>query len=157
MPIPPREAAPARTTRSAMETLLPCVKEIEDRCTQSLDRAREVVRQAEAQRIAVQRSIHNDVASRELDESPLPGLAQTQTPPVSPDSSSSWAGLVRRVWRRLSRSPTPPPVPDGVGRAESSPLRTTSVSASATPRKCVRFASPDKLECVTPTKRVRYE
>ncbi|KAG5496515.1 hypothetical protein JIQ42_03342 [Leishmania sp. Namibia] len=85
--------------------------------------------------------------------SPLPTQPGTNTSPSGPVGRSSPASLLQRIrqsWRRgpgqagetYTLSPTPS-APDGVLCAGI-----TRVS----PRKSVRFASPDKLETVTPTK-----
>ncbi|KAG5473041.1 hypothetical protein CUR178_02957 [Leishmania enriettii] len=88
-----------------------------------------------------------------LPRSPLPTQPGTGTIPSGPVSRSSPASLLQRIRQSWQRGPgqagetyTPSPTPsapDGV-------LCAGMIRVS--PRKSVRFANPDKLETVTPTK-----
>eukprot|EP00796_Vickermania_ingenoplastis_P009048 gene9048-6348_t len=104
-----------------------------ERCAASLQKARELL-----DRTAEQNRIVMDTLNQQRPADDTPGRLQ---------------GYLCRILRSLSRSPVRSPAPPGEGDAPAGP----EVKLPATPRKAVRFASPDKLECITPTKRERCQ
>ncbi|KAG5498561.1 hypothetical protein JKF63_02847 [Porcisia hertigi] len=88
-----------------------------------------------------------------LVRSPLPTQPDTdegRSDLISHSSSLSLLDRLRRSWQRASgeagEAPATSPTPSAVGEA------LCASAARVSPRKSVRFASPDKLETVTPTK-----
>lgn len=145
--LPPRR--PTSGPQGSKKASLTSIKNVSERCTESLLKANALLGRIEKQqRYTVE--ILNTMDSQSTG-SPQRWLrwgsvspSRGSSPPVQ--GSVSPKSMIQNLWSRLSKSPSSSDV-------VASELDALRVAQDPTPRKSVRFASPDKLESVTPTKR----
>lgn len=120
------------------------IKNVHDRCTASLLRAKELIKRAEEQHslLAILEEEEKKASSTVTDGNTAKGSSRGSSPPIEagkdPRSSFSY---IQRVWKRVSRSPQPTQETDG------------SFKDDQTPRKSVSFADDGELEVMTPKRK----
>lgn len=143
--LPSRRASGQQGSKKASLTT---VKNVRERCTESILKANTLLGRIEKQQRTTIEVL--GIAEAPSSVSPqrwLPWGSVSPSRGFSPPAQGNVSpkGIIKDLWKKLSKSPSV----DEMVSPGVDPLR----AQDPTPRKSVRFASPDKLESVTPTKR----